>query len=242
MRMRDLAYMSFLGNCLLGCSTAEYDEAYARSLKAFREASEFALFQGENTFITPELGIRLPVGFVKASTDQAADLSRSIPGFLGAFTRSVSIGGRQTQVPLVVAQPTNLNTVQLEEAIAAAVRQTPDFGSQTTIWETREVTPVAGGPKVWRVLSLRGSIPFQVEHDQERKSLKSDGLWEFWISADRNQKTCILFSWQLPRATSETLDVPLEELPSTLARTLTQRLERPDAEPEPTSVSPNAEQ
>jgi len=231
-----------VGVCFLGCAVSEYDAEYAKSLQAFRDASEFALLQGDNTVVTPELGVRLPEGFARATSQPALIRPSDVPGYLATFARAVSIEGRQTLVPLVVAMPTNLKTIDIEEAMTVKARQIPEFASQPLRWETREVSPLAGGPSVWRVLSFRGSMSFLTQDKQDWGYVKSAGLWEYWLSADREQKVCILFSWQLPDAADGAVGIPMGTLPSLLVRTVSYRVEPQEAAPEPTAVESDSEQ
>ena len=231
-----------VGVCFLGCAVSEYDAEYARSVQAFREASQFAWFQRDSTVLTPEMSVRLPEGFAKVPDHPAVLRPSEVPGYVGTFARTVAIEGRQSLVPLVVAMPTNPKTVDIEEAITVKAKQTPEFASQPVRWETREISPLSGGPSVWRVLSFRGSIPFLTEDKQDWNFVKSAGLWEYWLSADREQKTCILFSWQLPDAADEAVGIPMGALPAILVRTVSRRAEPQDAAPEATAVESNSEQ
>jgi hypothetical protein len=189
-----------VGVCFLGCAVSEYDAEYAKSLQTFRDASEFALLQGDNTVLTPELGVRLPEGFAKATSQPALIRPSDGPGYLATFARAVSIEGRQTLVPLVVAMPTNLKTIDIEEAMTVKARQIPEFASQSLRWETREISPLAGGPSVWRVLSFRGSMPFLTQDKMTGVTLSRPvcGSTGSPLTASRRCASCFLGNCPTP--------------------------------------------
>ncbi len=217
--------LSFFGLVALGCGVGDYEERYASRVQQYRDESELAVLDKEYTFFTPEIGVRIPRGFGQAKAQSATSVLGDFQGFKGAFATSVQVDGQEVMAPLVVAVRHGAKTVELEENLTLRVRQMQGFKDHPLRWETREAQSLVGGAAaVWRVLSIRGSMPFYNARSSDRASTKAEGLLECWLSADREQESLVVLVWQMPGMVSEPTTQSMANLPSLVSRTLTRRV------------------
>lgn len=216
----------FVLTLLGGCSASRYDVDYAERLKAYRHEADFACLAAEPTgFAEDRLRLRLPRQFA-AAVPEDADASRikppfvkDFPGFVAAheawlqiknlwLSAGLSIGvwrGKQADVEKSI-----LTQVVADEAFAAAKPR----------WEKVTVTDGNGEPAAWSRLVLDGKQVFESQVVGNPELKKWDGACQIWVLAAPRQDLGVVLAWRVPNEVAGMLDVPLDMLATTVARTV----------------------
>lgn len=225
-----------------GCSSARYDEGYAKRVETYRAEAPFAYLVRAPESIGGKLDLRLPRGFAavprrqqKADEttgemrDEPIDPSRLRPPFVGQFPgyidtleRSLTVDNAEYFASVAIgAVPGDGGQVAaIEAAILQQVKGDDAFKNGDQTWESREVQPIAGGPAVWRVLSLEGPQIFEGIVATMPEFKRQPGRCDIWLSADPDQKTTAVIVWRCPNTVADRLEVPVGRFAELVARTV----------------------
>ena len=214
---------------LAGCSVGRYDEDYAVSLAAYRDAAVFApLAVLPYESAGGRVQMRLPKQFGGMQQDDGA-AQRAKPPFLKDFpgydqAREVRLNAGNAVLSAVVT----VGTVaagqrpygEVEREILEQVRGDDEF--RKVDWQRgQKVANVAGGPAVWDVLALKGKQEFKSDTAGSVEFKKWDGACEIWVSADPKQEFCVVIAVRVPDDVAGVLEAPPAKLAELIARTVT---------------------
>jgi hypothetical protein len=224
-----LATIALITLGVAGCSLATYDADYAKAVEQYREAAPLAVLQPSPAeFAEGRIQVRLPGGFTAIAGQ--ADPSRlrpafleKLPGYQGTYERQVTANAVELPVSVAVwSIPTRgRSRADLEKSLLERARGDEAFKNAAPSWVDREVSPAAGGPAAWRVLSLTGPQQFESVAAGIQQYKRWEAACDLWLSANQDGDIRTLLVWRVPATVAAELPVPLPELAATVARTVT---------------------
>lgn len=222
-----LGLLLFGATCHSGCSVAEYDRAYAKRVAEYRDSAMFAILDREPAILGELITIRFPRGYERIATNLETPAATGIrPDWLGGFgaIQTMSYGPDSTpdanaRSMLFVITASEKTSV-LEERIESRLRQQPNLQNEVFVWQPEEVSPVAGGPLVWRTLTIMHDEKLPPAGSVERSPTKLSVDCSFWVSADKEQSVTVVLVWLMPHGVTSASGVPPRELRSLVARTI----------------------
>lgn len=211
---------------LAGCSVSRYDADYAARLGAYRQDAEFACLAAEPTaFADDRLRLRLPRQFA-AAVPGDADSSRLKPPFVADFpglaaSHEAMLQANATRLPAGLAIGVwRGRQADVEKAILGQVVADEAFAAAKPRWEKVTLPGPGGEPTVWGRLTLDGRQVFESVVAGNPELKKWDGACQIWVLAAPRQELGAVLAWRVPDEVAGRLEVPLDTLAATVARTV----------------------
>jgi hypothetical protein len=210
-----------------GCSVAEYDKAYVKRVAEYRDSAGFAALDKEPAALGGLMTLRFPHGFERIVGNLEGPAANGIrPEWLGGFGEIQAMcfgsdGTPEAKAGLVMFVVTSLEKPSvLEEKLEARLRRQADPQNVVFTWESEEVSPVAGGPVVWRSMTTTREEKLPSVDSPGRGPSKLAADCCFWVSADRDQPLTVGLIWLTPRGVTSIFGLSPNQLQKLVARTV----------------------
>lgn len=209
----------------VGCSSAEYDQAFNKQLAIYRRQAEFAELQPRGSSVTPTIRVRAPVVLTTqldataAAEDSRPPFIRDYPGYAAAFTAKLK-DSANVSFPAVltvgVVPTTDQRPADVKAKILDQVKLDGSFADMQ--WQSRTVKDLAGTEKPWDVLDLTGPQVFTTDANGLLEDKQWPGTCQVWVSTDPAQEAVVILTWRVPQALAA--QVAVERLAPLVAITL----------------------
>jgi hypothetical protein len=206
---------------LASCSSATYNEAYERRLVEFREAAAFSALERHPLRIEDlALSLRPPKGWSQARVNAA------VPEWLPQTLKlrrvaegTIAVGGDLYPASLFAATRDD-QPAYVERELEAAARRGQGTNQSTLRWLNPEARSTTAGPSVWRASSFSREDTVSVSGATGTRPIAMQVHCEAWISADIDQKRCVVLVWLVPMPAAGAFELPFEDLAALVARTV----------------------
>ena len=206
--------------CMAGCSSSAYEDAYRLRVIEYRDAAGFSILRHDAIDMADSsLTLRIPKAWTRSPRKAA------VPEWLknDANLRPLAEGsipvGDETYPGRLLAAVFDQAPAEIERELEAAARQGQGTNEQALRWTTPSAPSIAEGPAVWRVTSFTREETIAVARSAGTRPVKLATHCECWVSADKDQKACVLLVWLVPNAAVNGFDLPFAEVARLVART-----------------------
>jgi|688.fasta_scaffold31704_10 hypothetical protein len=211
---------------LAGCSASRYEVEYAERVGAYRHDADFACLAAEPTaFADDRMRLRLPRQFA-SQVPPDADPSRLKPPFVKDFpgfvvSHEAMLQSTTTRLPATLSIGVwRGKQADVEKTILAQVVADEAFAAAKPRWDKVTVTGSGGEPAAWSRLTLGDKQLFESVVAGNPELKKWDAACQIWVLAGPRQDLGAVLAWRVPTEMAGKLDVPLDMLASTVARTV----------------------
>lgn len=206
---------------LAGCSSAAYDEAYAKRVAMYLEAARFSALQNDPIRIDdPPVTLRIPRDWSQSTA------SGSVPEWLPQtlqFRRLAEAGiatGEETYPATLFVATSDRSPADIERDFEAIVGLGQSTQQTLMQWSSPDADSIVGGPVVWRVASFTRDERATVLGQAGPRPVNLKMSCHTWVSADVGQERCLVLVWMVPSDATIGLDPPPLELTRLVARTV----------------------
>lgn len=208
-----------------GCTSSQYDQAFATRLNAYRREAEFADLHPRATAVAATTKVRVPVKLgtqLDATADPAESrppFVRDFPGYAAAFAAKLKDSANVTFPAVLTVGVVPTAEQRPADVKAKILDQVKLDGSFTDVqWAARTVTDLSGKERPWDVLELTGPQVFTTDANGLIEDKQWPGTCQIWVSADPAQEACVVLAWRVP--TTLASQVSIERLAPLVATTL----------------------
>lgn len=187
-----------------GCGVSAYDADYKARVATFLRDAEFAELDAvPREFADGRVRVHLPVKFDPVEEESGPVSLAFLRNLEEASAFNAKLFGannlERRPVVAVAAVPTSRRRPDdLKREISEWIAQDGTFRGRE--WKPEKVSPAAGGPAEWEVLSLDGEQTFEATTDGVEglvdKPLKGSGA--VWLSTAPDRDFCVIVAVRMP--------------------------------------------